>query len=72
MFLLNSPAEAYQLTAEMQPLVLDTTVLEWLREGRASWLLSGLFSDIERLRPEAMVDADFLAAAIYAVERTGA
>lgn len=48
------------------------TVLDWLRERKAGWLYGGLFSDVARLRPEAMFDADFLAAALYAVDRTGA
>eukprot|EP00798_Chlamydomonas_sp_ICE-L_P002355 gene2355-8663_t len=72
MFLLNSPAEAYHLTKDLQPECLCGTVIEWLNESNTTWLTTGLFCDIERLRPEGMLDADFLAAAMYATERGGA
>lgn len=36
-----------------------------------TWLLSGLFSDIERLRPEAMFDVDLLATAMYCADGQG-
>ncbi|GLI69288.1 hypothetical protein VaNZ11_013871, partial [Volvox africanus] len=73
MFLLNSPAEAYTLSADgSEPQCLQGSVLEWLLENKASWLYTGLFSDVERLRPEALFDMDFLAAGLAAVDRMGA
>jgi len=73
MFLLNSPAEAYTLdAAAANPTCLQGTVLDWLRELKAGWLYAGLLSDLDRLRPEAAFDADFLAAALYCVDRMGA
>ncbi|GLC69880.1 hypothetical protein PLESTF_000890900 [Pleodorina starrii] len=73
MFLLNSPAEAYTLSADgSEPQCLQGSVLEWLSDHRASWLYTGLFSDVERLRPEALFDMDFLAAGLAAVDRMGA
>ncbi|GIL86770.1 hypothetical protein Vretimale_15639 [Volvox reticuliferus] len=73
MFLLNSPAEAYTLSADgSEPQCLQGSVLEWLLEKKASWLYTGLFSDVERLRPEALFDMDFLAAGLAAVDRMGA
>ncbi|KAG2448232.1 hypothetical protein HYH02_006817 [Chlamydomonas schloesseri] len=72
MFLLNSPAEAYTLSADgSEPQCLQGSVLEWLLDSKASWLYTGLFSDVERLRPEALFDMDFLAAAMAAADRTG-
>eukprot|EP00198_Chlamydomonas_reinhardtii_P002517 XP_001691853.1 predicted protein [Chlamydomonas reinhardtii] len=56
MFLLNSPAEAYTLSADAsEPQCLQGSVLEWLQDAKASWLYTGLFSDLERLRPEALM-----------------
>lgn len=49
----------------------QASALEWLAEGGATWLYTGLFSDMERLRPEAMLSMDFLAAAVYAADRAG-
>ncbi|KAG2489618.1 hypothetical protein HYH03_011898 [Edaphochlamys debaryana] len=73
MFLLNSPAEAYTLSADgTEPQCLQGSVLEWLLDSKASWLYTGLFSDVERLRPEALFDMDFLAAGMAAADRTGA
>ncbi|KXZ56979.1 hypothetical protein GPECTOR_1g884 [Gonium pectorale] len=74
MFLLNSPAEAYTLGGAdgTEPQCLQGSVLEWLLANQASWLYTGLFSDLERLRPEALFDMDFLAAGLAAVDRTGA
>eukprot|EP00798_Chlamydomonas_sp_ICE-L_P012618 gene12618-15846_t len=72
MFLLNAPAEAYILTPEFEPQCLDSSVLEWLRETNSNWLMTGLFCDVDRLRPEALFDTDFLTAAMYAVDRGGA
>lgn len=46
-------------------------MLEWLSDSKASWLYTGLFSDIERLKPEQLFDMDFLAAGLYAADRTG-
>ncbi|GFH16730.1 uncharacterized protein HaLaN_13212 [Haematococcus lacustris] len=72
MHLLNSPAQAYTLdSGACNPACLPGTVLEWLRGLKVSWLYAGMFSDVERLRPQALVDADFLAAAMHAADRQG-
>jgi hypothetical protein len=34
--------------------------------------VQGLFADLERLRPESIIDQSFLAAALYTVDRGGA
>ena len=45
--------------------------LEWLRDSGSTWLFTGLFSDVERLRPEGLMNMDFLAATLYAAEHNG-
>lgn len=72
LFLLNSPAEAYTLTADtFEPQCLQGSVLDWLREQKVTWLLTGLFSDVERLKPDSLFSSDFLAGAMYSADRSG-
>lgn len=71
LFLLNSPAEAYTLTPSGEPRCLSGSVLTWLDEQNTSLISTGLFSDVQRLRPDALVDVEFLAAALFCSERTG-
>ena len=41
-YLLNSPGEAYVLDPTgTKPFVLSGTVLDWLREMKANWLVAG-------------------------------
>ncbi|GFR40944.1 hypothetical protein Agub_g1607, partial [Astrephomene gubernaculifera] len=64
---------AYTLSADgTEPHCLEGSVLDWLSGSGVSWLQAGLLSDVERLRPEALLDTDFMAAGLAAGERTGA
>lgn len=70
--LLSSPAEAYTLDADCsEPEVIRGSLLQWLEKHHVRHLLAGLFSDVERLRPDAMFDMTFLSGAQFSEERLG-